>query len=86
MAFAKKSDQAPTVQRGNFEKAQGFLNVSIRMGNGKLKQIGGIALRESVELHRKLLAETDISDLVLECDLHLVENSDEPLEFAKRSA
>lgn len=90
MAFAKKSEttaaQNTTVTNANFEKAKGFLNVSVKMADGKYVQIGGIALRESKALEAALL-NANIDDLELVCDIHhVVEKTSSDYQFATKSA
>ena len=86
MAFAKKSEtvapETNTVTKGNFEKAAAFLNVSVKMADGSMKQLGGIPLRESVALHAALLG-ADIEDLELVVDMHkVVEKTADDFQFA----
>ncbi len=90
MAFKKKSEtlatESNTVTKGNFEKAAAFLNVSVKMADGSMKQLGGIPLRESVALHAALLG-ADIEDLELVVDLHVVqEKTSSDYQFATKSA
>ena len=85
MAFAKKSETVASetnVANGKFEKAAAFLNVSVKMADGSMKQIGGIPLRQSVALHAAML-EADIADLELVCDVHVVtEKTADDFKFA----
>ena len=88
MAFAKKENavQNSNVTEGKFEKAKGFLNVSVKMADGKFVQIGGIPLRESKALEAALLG-ADIEDLELVCDIHhVVEKSSSDYVFATKTA
>lgn len=85
MAFAKKSNPASETVSA-FEKAKAFLNVSVKMADGKYVQIGGIALRESKALEAALI-QADLNDLELECSIHhVVEKSAEDFSFAKKTA
>lgn len=90
MGFVPKSDQQDqnnNVTRGNFEKAAAFLNVSVEMGGGKTKQIGGIALKVSNEFHKALMEHGDLDDLILTCELNVVEEQTaDDFVFAKREA
>lgn len=90
MGFASKSDQQDqnnNVTRGNFEKAAAFLNVSVELEGGKTKQIGGIALKGSNEFHKALMEHGDLGDLVLTCELHIVEEqAADDFVFATKTA
>lgn len=88
MAFAKKSETNTATNNNvaNFEKAAAFLNVSVKMADGSMKQLGGIPLRESVALHKALLG-AGIEDLELVVDMHVVqEKTADDFAFATKSA
>jgi hydroxypyruvate isomerase len=68
-----------------FEKAAAFLNVSIQLDNGRSVQLGGIPLLKSKEVHQALIEHGSLDNLILECDLHIVQEREGPITFATRS-
>lgn len=59
MAFNKNPNPAPAapavVVPGNWEKAKGFLNLSVMSKDGKKRKFGAVALRTSKALENQIL-------------------------------
>lgn len=87
--MAKVKSSNSTASTNSFERADGFVNISLQASNGKLVQIGGIPLRKSTQMGLMLLTAAEegrltpelLSEKLVVTSVNIVGSEPEELDF-----